>query len=117
MITASVSRRCLCALLVPGIAVTLTLALGGSPAASAEPPTCFRRTATIVGDGGDERIEGTPETDVIVARGGHDVIFAGEGDDFICGNAGTDMIDGGGGNDRTSGGAGTTSSPGWTAMM
>jgi Ca2+-binding RTX toxin-like protein len=106
VITASVSRRYLCALLVPVIAMTLTLALGGSPAASAEPPTCFGRTATIVGDGGDERIEGTPETDVIVARGGDDVIFAGDGDDFICGNAGTDVLDGGGGDDRTAGGAG-----------
>ncbi len=69
-------------------------------------PTCFGRTATILGHGGDERIEGTPGADVIVGRGGRDIVFAGEGDDLICGNKGSDVIDGGGGDDRASGAIG-----------
>ncbi len=70
-------------------------------------PTCYGRTATILGNGGDERIEGTPEADVIIGRGGDDIIFGGEGDDLICGNVGGDVIDGGDGNDRASGASGS----------
>jgi Ca2+-binding RTX toxin-like protein len=69
-------------------------------------PTCLGETATIVGQVGDDRIEGTPEADVIVGLGGRDVVFGGEGDDVICGNLGDDVIDGGGGDDRMSGAAG-----------
>lgn len=69
-------------------------------------PTCFGQTATILGHGGDERIEGTPGADVIIGRGGRDIIFGGEGDDLICGNRGSDVIDGGAGDDRMSGASG-----------
>ncbi len=69
-------------------------------------PSCLGKTATILGHGGDERIEGTPEADVIIGLGGRDIVFSGEGDDRICGNGGSDVIDGGGGHDRASGALG-----------
>ena len=71
-----------------------------------EGPTCLGQTATILGHRGDERIEGTPEADVIIGRGGRDIIFGGDGDDLICGNVGSDVIDGGAGEDRMSGASG-----------
>ena len=69
-------------------------------------PTCVGQTATIVGTTGDDRIEGTPEADVIVARGGRDVVFGNGGDDVVCGNHGNDVLDGGAGNDDLIGAAG-----------
>lgn len=69
-------------------------------------PSCFGRTATIVGNAADERIEGTPEADVIVGQGGDDVVFGGDGDDLICGKRGNDVLDGGTGDDRMSGAEG-----------
>lgn len=69
-------------------------------------PTCLGRSATIVGTRGDDRIDGTPQDDVIVGRGGRDVIFAAAGDDLVCGDDGSDVIDAGAGDDRASGATG-----------
>jgi uncharacterized protein len=78
-------------------------------------PECLGREATIVGSGGDDRIEGTRGDDVIVARGGddridadrgNDVICAGGGDDRVAGGDGDDEIDVGRGDDRVDGGDG-----------
>jgi Ca2+-binding RTX toxin-like protein len=94
-------------LLTSTIAVTLaTFAIVTPPIASAGDPTCFGEAATIVGDDGPERIEGTDQDDVIVGLGGRDIIFAGDGHDLVCGRGGSDVIDGGPGDDRMSGRAG-----------
>lgn len=86
-----------------------------APAAAEDTPTCFGEIATIVGDDGDNIIEGTPERDVIVAlagndeirgRGGDDLICGGDGDDTIRGNAGNDLIEAGEGDDWVGGGKG-----------
>ncbi|WP_459970743.1 calcium-binding protein [Nocardioides pyridinolyticus] len=69
-------------------------------------PTCAGRTATIVGTTGADRIEGTPEDDVIVAGGGRDIVFGKGGDDVVCGNRGDDVLDGGDGDDELLGAAG-----------
>ena len=73
----------------------------GLPAAQAA-PTCFGRTATIVGtDAPDgDNLNGTDGVDVIVGLGGRDQIAALGGDDFICGGDGGDYIQGEGGADR-----------------
>ena len=89
-----------------GSSIIVLLVLGAAPMASAGEPTCFGRTATILGTGDAERIQGTSGSDVIIGLGGRDIIFAAEGDDFVCGNDGGDVIDGGLGNDRMSGGIG-----------
>ena len=66
--------------------------------------TCNGLTATIVGSGGDDVLEGTDGDDVIVAFGGNDRIDSGEGDDVICGNSGDDQIWAGFGNNVVIGG-------------
>ena len=77
--------------------------------------TCSNRPATIVGTQGDDRIEGTPGNDVIVAfegddvidgLGGNDLICAGDGHDTLLGGPGDDFLDGENGNDRLNGGSG-----------
>jgi hypothetical protein len=53
----------------------LLAASGVSPAAAAG-ATCSGHRATIVGTRGDDRIRGTNQMDIIVARGGDDVVRA-----------------------------------------
>jgi hypothetical protein len=66
-------------------AVGVTMVLGGlGSAVASESPTCFDRSATIVGTDGDDRLRGTDGPDVIVAGGGADVIRGFGGDDVIC---------------------------------
>jgi Ca2+-binding RTX toxin-like protein len=67
-------------------------------------PTCFGRTATIVGTGGNDKLVGTTGADVIVGRSGADIIRGRGGNDRICGGSGVDKIAGGGGRDRLSSG-------------
>ena len=71
-----------------------------------EPDICHGRTATIVGDKGDDVLMGTPGDDVIVSRTGNDQVLGLEGDDAICTRGTDDVVDGGPGNDllRTDGG-------------
>ena len=78
-------------------------------------PTCQGREATIVGDAGDNILQGTASPDVFVARGGNDTIFAKGGNDVICAGPGNDVIYGGpgadiiiagGGNDDVTAGSG-----------
>jgi hypothetical protein len=67
-----------------------------------QPPAdlCFGERATIIGDKGDNVINGTPGDDVIVAKTGVDQVIAGEGDDLVCGRGTDDDIQGGPGDDR-----------------
>ena len=55
-----------------------------------EPVTCFGERATIVGTDGDDRLEGTPERDVIAALDGVDFIVGRGGDDLICAGPGAE---------------------------
>jgi Ca2+-binding RTX toxin-like protein len=74
------------------------------PTAFAAKPKCFGRTATQVGSNGDNEINGTSGTDVIVAKGGDDSIRTGKGKDYVCaGGGGFDVIFSGGGNDKIKG--------------
>jgi Ca2+-binding RTX toxin-like protein len=70
------------------------------------PPLCRGRVATIWGSAGDDVLQGTPGTDVIVGFAGSDEIDGKGGRDFICGGKGADEIRGGGGTDRIWGNAG-----------
>ena len=54
--------------------------------------------ATVYGQGGADRINGSADDDVI---------FGGDGNDVLLGNAGNDIIDGGAGNDTLCGGSGS----------
>ena len=54
---------------------------------------CFGLPATIVGTGGEDELQGTPEADVIVGKDGNDEIDGNGGDDRICGNGGNDDLD------------------------
>lgn len=89
--------------LVPTLAlvalVTTPLVALGSPAGAA-PPSCAGLKATIVGNARANSITGTPQRDVVVARGGNDTIRGLGGNDVICGGDGADTILGGEGNDR-----------------
>lgn len=101
----------------------LVVGLLGAAVAFARPGTsgavqvhrCGGRTATIVGEAGEQLISGTPHGDVIwvgpgdhevLGLGGADVICAGSGEDVIYGGPGEDVIYGGPGHDLIFGGAG-----------
>ncbi len=118
--------------LPPGLSLTSSGAIAGTPQAPAQrkitvrvtdtyfPPTtldrsltldfvtgrCAGRRATIVGTSGADRLVGTPGADVIVARGGDDVVVGRGGADIICAGGGHDVVRGGVGNDRIDGGLG-----------
>nr|MBA2599846.1 hypothetical protein [Actinomycetota bacterium] len=83
--------------------IILSLLGGVMSSASAAPPSCFGRRATIVGTDGSDVISGTRHADVIVGRGGGDRIEGNGGDDRICGGSGGDSLDGGGGRDSIMG--------------
>lgn len=88
--------------LVPALvaAAGLTAPLAIAPVAHAAAPSCGGLKATIVGNNKANSITGTPQRDVIVARGGNDTIRGLGGNDVICGGDGADTILGGDGNDR-----------------
>ena len=73
--------------------------------ADAGVPTCFGRSATIVGTGEDDEIEGTSGNDVIYGGQGADELVGLGGNDLACGGPGTDFIAGGKGNDKLGGGS------------
>jgi Ca2+-binding RTX toxin-like protein len=79
------------------LSVTFALLLGCASVAVAR---------TIKGNGGDNRLTGTPAADVISGGGGDDVINGGRGNDVLLGNGGNDTIIGGPGRDQISGGNG-----------
>lgn len=89
---------------VAGMTAAL-LAVAAMPAA-AQTVLCNGLEPTITGTPGDDRIEGTSNRDVIVALEGRDIIFGRGGNDIICGGPGGDVIKGGTGNDTMIGGGG-----------
>ncbi len=54
---------------------------------------------TLLGDDGDNRIEGLAGNDVVRGRSGDDTLHGGDGDDNLGGGAGADVLDGGAGRD------------------
>jgi Ca2+-binding RTX toxin-like protein len=70
------------------------------------PATCRGLDVTIRGTLGDDRIDGTPERDVISTSTGNDRISGGDGNDVICSGAGRDKVKAGGGDDRIFAGTG-----------
>jgi RTX calcium-binding nonapeptide repeat (4 copies) len=95
------------ALILVGL-VALAMAATGSARAK---PTCFGKTATIVGSNGSNKISGTPRNDVIYAGGGNDKIQTpsgpkNNGKDIICGGPGNDKIIGNADAEKISGGPG-----------
>ena len=88
--------------LVPALVAAAGIAapVAVAPLAHAAAPTCAGLKATIVGNNKANTINGTPQRDVIVARGGNDTIRGGGGNDVVCGGDGADVIVGGEGNDR-----------------
>lgn len=61
-------------------------------AASAETPTCFGKSATIVVAEEERETFGTEGADVIVGTTGPDAIYGMGGKDYICGRRGPDKI-------------------------
>jgi Ca2+-binding RTX toxin-like protein len=67
---------------------------------------CGGKQATIVGNGGADKLNGTKKRDVIAGLGGKDRIKGLGGNDLLCGGAGDDTILGNGGADKLYGGSG-----------
>lgn len=84
------------------IAVCTALAtLAGLVAlARAQAAKCKGKTATIVGTPRNDKLDGTPGSDVIVGLGRNDEIHAGGGDDLVCGGPGADWLYGEHGDDE-----------------
>jgi hypothetical protein len=61
---------------------------------------------SIAGDGGNNRLVGTPGKDVISGAGGNDDISGKRADDRLLGDAGNDDVFGGSGDDRLQAGVG-----------
>lgn len=61
------------------------------PTLSAAPKVAPSPSCTIEGDGGADRLTGTPGPDVICGHGGNDVLEGLEGDDVLDGGAGVDV--------------------------
>ena len=78
-------------------------AAGAMQAFAQETPTCFGKTATIMGSG---TITGTPDDDVIVGSAADDRIEGLGGDDRLCGMAGNDSLNSGLRDDKADGGEG-----------
>lgn len=57
----------------------------------------------IAGTEGDDLLLGTPERDIIDARGGNDIVYGRESDDLVLGGTGDDTLIGGDGNDTLHG--------------
>ena len=72
------------ALASPGHTMSGSAAQAAVGVAQRTPPSCFGRTATLVGTADDDVLRGTPDRDVIVGRGGRDIIRGFAGDDYIC---------------------------------
>lgn len=74
-----------------------------TPVSSAPNPT---RGLDVIGTSGDNRLNGTEQTDIILTFGGNDVISGRGGDDLIISGGGNDSIGGGSGNDIVIAGSG-----------
>ncbi len=68
---------------------------------------CLNRHVTQHGTPGDDKLLGTPGSDVIKAGRGDDLVIGGGGQDFLCGNRGDDTLIGGEGIDTVNGNRGT----------
>lgn len=95
----------------PTLALILLAALLPTSTAQAA-PSCFGRTATIVGTRGNDRLVGTPGNDVIFGGRGTDLIEGRGGNDRLCAGSGEDTLRGGGGRDRLDSGGGDESGRG-----
>jgi hypothetical protein len=67
----------------------------------------------IYGSLGGEYLFGEEGNDTIYARSGNDQLFGGNGDDALVGGGGNDLLNGGNGNDRLYGGEGADRLYGW----
>ena len=61
-------------------------------------------TAILVGQGGNDTLNGSDGTETLVGNGGNDALNAGAGNDALLGGAGNDTLRGGLGNDYIDGG-------------
>ncbi|MEA3064850.1 MAG: uncharacterized protein QOJ27_1296 [Sphingomonadales bacterium] len=61
---------------------------------------------SLVGTGGEDRLDGGNGSDVLSGLGGHDVLIGGNGTDTLNGGSGNDVLAGGNGNDVLIGGTG-----------
>jgi Ca2+-binding RTX toxin-like protein len=68
---------------------------------SADPDAFLRgdRSATLLGQAGDDWFGGDGGRDVLLGGAGNDYIVGGQGDDLLAGEAGNDFLQGGTGND------------------
>jgi Ca2+-binding RTX toxin-like protein len=90
---------------VVALAITLDAA-AQTMIATAAPPKCASKAATLVGTAGPDTLVGTSGADVILGRGGDDEINGRGGNDYLCGNGGWDRAFGGPGRDRLIGAGG-----------
>ena len=74
-----------------------------TPVSSVQNPT---RGIDVIGISGDNRLNGSEQSDIILTFGGNDVISGRGGDDLIISGGGNDSIGGGGGNDDIFAGTG-----------
>lgn len=89
---------------VGDITFTYTVSDGsGSVLTGAEMTLVAWPAREISGTEGDDVLLGTPERDIIDARGGDDIVYGRESDDLILGGAGADTLIGGDGNDTLHG--------------
>ncbi|MDP4014233.1 MAG: calcium-binding protein [Candidatus Nanopelagicales bacterium] len=91
--------------------VSTVVAAPAAPAAQAAPAATKaadsgKKSCTIVGTPGNDRIRGTKHRDVICGLGGRDIIKGLGGNDVIRGGAGNDVLKGGRGADSLEGGRG-----------
>lgn len=71
----------------------------------------------VTGDGGNDRLQGTLQADIIRGAGGADTLSGGNGRDFLAGGSGGDIITGGNGNDIIHGANTTAVFPGADYIM
>jgi Ca2+-binding RTX toxin-like protein len=67
----------------------------------------FAKGDTIMGSGGNDRMDGFDGNDHLKGRAGNDHLVGGPGNDTLLGGAGDDQLDGDTGNDVFTGGAGS----------
>ena len=99
------SRQAAGRTVVCAAALYAMLAVWGRSETAAGAQTCFGRAAMIVRGSGNDTIQGTAASDVIVAGG--ETVAAGDGVDYVCGEGGDDTIDTGRGDDFLDGGNGS----------
>lgn len=101
-------RQSLAAAVVAGASAGL-LFLPAAPASADSDPTDpepWPRICTIIGSGGNDILNGTPDDDVLCGLGGNDILIGYGGDDIFFGGSGRDHLIGGYGRDEMHGGPG-----------